>query len=72
MFEKDHRKPQLSMGVYHVPEGGKACGEMGELLLWKERINKLGQQPLIILFHRENQVLALYSFFPYLHKNRRG
>ena len=54
MFEKDHRKPQLSMGVYHVPEGGKACGEMGELLLWRERITKLGQQPLIILFHREN------------------
>ena len=42
------------MGVYHVPEGGKACGEMGELLLWRERITKLGQQPLIILFHREN------------------
>ena len=43
MFEKDHRKPQLSMGVYHVPERGKACGEMGELLFWKERITNLGQ-----------------------------
>ena len=49
MFEKDHRKPQVSMGVYHVPGGGTACGETGELLLWKERITKLGQQLLTIL-----------------------